>query len=187
MTTYFDGTGREFTEATARKAVARARELEINEFVVSSNMGPSAWALIGELGGNGSGVTVVTHAAGFKKPFTREMDDNEREKLTDTGAKVITTSHLFGAIERGVGLKYQGGYPAMIMADTFRLFGQGVKVAVECAIMAADAGVLSGGKIVSIGGTGRGVDTALVLTPGHAAKVFEQVKIHEILCKPNLY
>ena len=60
-------------------------------------------------------------------------------------------------------------------------------MAVECAIMAADAGMLSGGKVISIGGTGRGADTALVMTPGHADKLFENVIIHEIICKPNLY
>jgi hypothetical protein len=36
-----------------------------------------------------------------------------------------------------------------------------------------------------IGGTGTGVDTAIVLTPVHQ-KNFLDMKIHEIVCKPRL-
>ena len=187
MAIYFDGTGKEFTGSTANLAVARAKELKIKEYVVASNMGPSAWALIKELGGNGTGVTVVTHVAGFREPFVMEMPKDERQEISATGAEVITAAHAFGGVERSFNRKHQGTYPAIIMADTFRLFGQGMKVAVECAIMAADAGTLSGEKIISIGGTGRGADTALVMTPGHGANLFVQLIIHEIVCKPNLY
>ena len=186
MTTYFDGTGKEFTEDTAKLAVKRAAELGISEFVVASNMGPSAWSLIGALGGDGAGVTVVTHAAGFREPFQIEMAADERDKITATGANVITATHALSGVEGAMNKKHQGAYPGLIMADTLKLFGQGTKVAVECAIMAADAGMLSGGPVVSIGGTGRGADTAVVMTPGHASKLFEQIKIHEIICKPNL-
>lgn len=187
MSAYFEGTGKEFTEDTAKLAVAKARELGITEFVVASNVGPSAWALIKELGGDGTGVTVVTHVAGYREPFVMEMDGAERKKLTATGAVVITTTHALSGVERGVNKKYQGAYPALIMADTLKLFGQGMKVAVECAIMAADSGTLSGGRIVSMGGTGRGMDTAIVMTPGHSSSLFAHAKIHEVICKPALY
>jgi uncharacterized protein len=176
-----------FTDETVRHAVARAKELEITEFVVASGRGPSAWALIEALGGDGTGVTIVTLAAGFKAAFTMEMPDTERKKLSETGAVVVTASHVLSGVERSFGRKHQGTYPALIMADTLRLFGQGMKVVVECAIMAADAGTLSGGKIISIGGSGGGADTAVVMTPGHAATLFEQVKIHEVICKPDLF
>ena len=49
-----------------------------------------------------------------------------------------------------------------------------------------DCGSISYGKpIVAIGGSGRGADTACVLTPGYTANLME-TKIHEILCKPSL-
>lgn len=187
MGTYFDGTGKEYTAHVAKLSVARAKELGVAEFVVASNKGPSSWALIEALGGNGTGVTVVTHSAGFREPFAMEMEAVEREKITATGATVITATHALSGVERAFSNKHQGAYPALIMADTLKLFGQGVKVAVECAIMAADAGALSGGRIVSIGGSGRGADTALVMTPGHSLTLFEQVRIHEVVCKPNLF
>ena len=170
-----------------RAGDAAVHQLGIHEFVVASNKGPSAWALINELGGDGTGVTVVTHVAGFKEPFKMEMGPEERKRIIDSGAEVVTAAHAFSGIERSFSGKYQGGYPALIVADTLRLFGQGMKVAVECSIMAADAGTLSGGKIVSLGGTGGGADTAIVMTPGHSSKAIERIKIHEIICKPGLY
>ena len=51
MTIYFNGKGREFTNETVRHAVARAKVLDIKEFVIASGKGPSAWGLIKELGG----------------------------------------------------------------------------------------------------------------------------------------
>ena len=82
--------------------------------------------------------------------------------------------------------KYSGVYPVLLMADTLRLFGQGTKVAVEIAVMAADAGALSGEDIISIGGTGRGADTALVLKPAHQNNFFD-LRIREIICKPRTF
>jgi len=71
-----------------------------------------------------------------------------------------------------------------LIADTLRLFGQGTKVAVEVAIMAADAGTLSGEDIVSIGGSGSGADAALILKPAHQNNFFD-MRIREIVCKPR--
>ena len=72
----------------------------------------------------------------------------------------------------------------LLIADTLRLFGQGVKVAVEISIMAADAGTLLGGDIVAIGGSGRGADAALVLRPANQSDLFD-MRIREIICKPR--
>jgi hypothetical protein len=72
------------------------------------------------------------------------------------------------------------------MADTLRLFGQGIKVAVEVAVMAADAGALTGNDIISIGGSGRGADAALVLKPAHQNNFFD-MRIREVICKPRSF
>jgi hypothetical protein len=63
--------------------------------------------------------------------------------------------------------------------------GEGTKVCVEITLMAADAGLIPVDKdIIAIGGTGRGADTALRIRPAHAAKFFE-LKIREVIAKPN--
>ena len=50
--------------------------------------------------------------------------------------------------------------------------------------MALDAGAVKMPRpVIALGGTGRGLDTACVITPGYTAKIFD-TRIHEILCKP---
>jgi uncharacterized protein len=125
----------------------------------------------------------VTHHAGFSKPWKQEMKEKVADGLMDHGAVIITGTHVLSGIERGFTNMYQGVYPSQIVAETLRLFGQGVKVCVEISVMAADAGELSGGPVVAIGGTNSGADTAVVLTPAHANR-FLDLRVHEIICKP---
>ena len=99
---------------------------------------------------------------------------------------VISSSHALSGVERSVAQKYSGAYPVLLIADTLRLFGQGTKVAVEVAVMAADAGALTGDDIISIGGSGGGADAALVLKPAHQNNFFD-LRIREIICKPRQF
>ena len=97
---------------------------------------------------------------------------------------VVTATHALSGVERAIAKKYTGSYPVLLIADTLRLLGQGTKVAVEVSIMAADAGALSGNDIISIGGTGRGADAALVIKPANQSDFFD-IRIREIICKPR--
>jgi hypothetical protein len=72
-----------------------------------------------------------------------------------------------------------------VMAYTLRIFGQGTKVAVEIALMAADAGLVRTGEdVISIGGSGKGADTALVLRPATSSHLFD-LRVREVICKPE--
>jgi hypothetical protein len=63
--------------------------------------------------------------------------------------------------------------------------GQGMKVAVEVAMMAADAGLLpTDGEALALGGAGEGADTALVVTPRCSAEFFG-LCVHEVVCLPR--
>jgi hypothetical protein len=65
------------------------------------------------------------------------------------------------------------------------MLGQGVKVGVEITLMAADAGLIPMDQsIIALGGTGRGVDAAVVIQPAHTNNVFD-LNIQEIICKPR--
>jgi hypothetical protein len=99
---------------------------------------------------------------------------------------VVAASHALSGLERSIAKKHSGAYPVLIMADTLRLFGQGVKVAIEVAVMAADAGALSGNDIIAVGGSGRGADAALVLKPAHQNNFFD-LRIREVICKPRSF
>ena len=173
--------GPENSERTVEAASERARELGIEEVVVASASGKTA--VLAMKAFKGCKVVVVTHHCGFAQPWKNEMKGSVMEKLEEAGATVVTGAHVLSGIERSLNSKFQGIYPTQIVAETLRLFGQGVKVCVESSVMAADAGALTGGPIVAIGGTGSGADTAVILTPAHANK-FLELRVHEIICKP---
>jgi len=82
--------------------------------------------------------------------------------------------------------KHQGVYPTYIVAETLRLFGQGVKVAVEIAMAACDAGLIPEGQdVVAVAGTGRGADTVVILR-AHPSHRFLDVRVKQIVAKPAL-
>jgi len=61
-----------------------------------------------------------------------------------------------------------------------------MKVACEIACMAADAGFIRTDEdAISIGGTSRGADTAILLRPSNTHAFFD-IKVKEIICKPRL-
>lgn len=179
---YFDTPGKVNTEETLKQAYARGKELGLNEVVVASTKGDTAYRVLEVF--KGFKVIVVTYHSGFREPFKNEMPDEIRKDLQKKNAVVVAATHALSGVERSVAKKYGGSYPALLIADTLRLFGQGTKVAVEISIMAADSGNLSGNDIVSIGGSGRGADAALILKPANQSDLFD-MRIREIICKPR--
>ena len=179
---YFSKPGKENTDQTLKLAAERGKELAINEVVVASTTGETAYKAIEAF--DGFRLTVVTYHCGFKEPFKNKMADTVRKDIEGQGIRVIASSHALSGVERSVAKKHAGVYPVLLIADTLRLLGQGIKVAVEVCIMAADAGTLSGKDIIAIGGSGRGADAALVLKPAHQNNFFD-LRIREIICKPR--
>jgi hypothetical protein len=126
------------------------------------------------------------------------MPDETRAKLKAAGCEVVTcTDVLTGAVSAGIGrqrpqktermearLPWIVPPPNVIVANTLRLFSQGVKVCAEIAMMAVDSNVVpSGSKIVAVAGSHAGADTAMVLEAAESSRI-RDVKLHEILCKP---
>jgi len=181
---YFDKPGKDNTDQTLALAAERAARLQIKEAVVASTTGETAYKAIETF--KDLRLTVVTYHCGFKEPFKNQMDAGVRTDIERRGIPVVAASHALSGLERSLAKKHGGIYPVLLIADVLRLFGQGTKVAVEVAIMAADAGTLDGGDIISIGGSGRGADTALVLKPAHQNNLFD-MRIREIICKPRTF
>lgn len=182
MHIHFDKPGPENTEKVLQCAYERGKALGLKELVVASSKGATAVKAAEVF--EGFRITAVTYHCGFKAPFESVMDQNVRADLEKRGVQVVQATHALSGLERSWAKKHGGAYPVLIMADTLRLFGQGTKVAVEVAVMAADAGMLTGADILSVGGTGRGADTALILKPANQSDLFD-MRIREIVCKPR--
>jgi len=171
------------TEETLKIAKRRAEELDIKSIVVASTSGETGLKAL-KMFANYR-VVVVTHAAGFPTPDVQELTQPNRSEILEKGGMILTATHAFGGIGRAVRRRFNTYQVDEIMANTLKVFGQGTKVACEIALMAADAGLIRTDEdILSIGGTGSGADTALVIKPAHTHDFF-QLKVKEILCKPR--
>ena len=181
---YFDTPGSENTEAVLRIARQRAEELGIETIVVASSTGDTAVKAMDVF--QGLKVIAVTHITGFRTPDAQEFTVENRQLVESKRGTVVTAAHAFGGISRAMRSKHDMFVLGEIVADTLRIFGQGMKVCCEVALMAADAGLVRTDEdIIAIGGSNRGADTAVVLTPVNTHNFFD-LKVREILCKPHL-
>jgi hypothetical protein len=130
-------------------------------------------------------VIVVSHVTGLREPDTQEFTEENRKLIESKGGVILTTTHAFGGLSRAMRSKYNMYVLGEIIADTLRIFGQGMKVVCEISMMAADSGLVHTDEdVIAIAGSSRGADTAVVLKPVNAHNFFD-LKIREILCKPH--
>ena len=180
---YYPEVGEGNTEKTMKAAKERADELGIKNIVVSSTRGGTAHAALEVF--KGYNVVVVTHVAGFREPGKIEMSDETVAEIKEKGGKVLTTVHAFGGVSSAIQKKFDTMESGLLIANVLRMFGQGMKVAPEIIYMAADAGLLPMDEdVISIAGTGKGADTAIVAKPAHSGQLFD-LYVKEIIAKPS--
>ena len=183
-TVYFERPGRENTDEVLRIVGQRARELGIKTVVVASTGGDTAVQAVEAL--KGLRVVIVTHSHGFREQNAQSFTEENRQMVESKGGIIFTGTHLFAGVSRAIRNKFNTYVIGDLFASTLRVLGDGMKVVVEISVMAADAGLVrTDEEVIAIGGTGRGTDTAVVLTPANSQNFFD-VKVHEILCKPHL-
>ncbi len=183
QTVYFERPGPANTARTVQLASKRAEELDVRTVLVASTSGATGVVVAQHF--RGHEVVVVTHSAGFKSPDTQELTPENQAAIAAAGARVLTCQHAFGGVNRAVRKKLNTYQLDEIIAYTLRLFGEGIKVAAEIGLMAADAGLVRTDiPVISIAGTGRGADAAAVLLPTNAQTFFD-LKFIEIICRPS--
>jgi len=181
---YFEKKGAVNTDRTLDIALACCEEKGIRKIVVASSSGKTALRLRGKAKPSIE-VIGVTYGAGSKYREEVEEFDRNRETLVKKGVLIVRGLHALSATERAFENKYKSGLlPLNIVADTLRMFSQGMKVCLEVAVMAAEAGFITPDEeVVAVGGSGTGADTAVVLKPAYAAGMFE-TKFKAVLCMP---
>ena len=178
---YFETSGKENTDGTLQIARQRAKELGVKQIVVASTHGYTAKRAKEVFDGLSVEVIAVSICAGYDDEGWT-MTQKERADLQSRGITVLTSLHALGDdVSEGVG----GTSSAAIVRETLYRFCQGMKVAVEVAVMAADAGLLDTSReTIAIAGTGEGADTAIVLRPAYARR-FKELEVCELLAKPR--
>ncbi len=179
----FSKSGEHNTGETLRLAIEEAKKYG-RKLLIASTTGESARKAL-EMIPEDFQLIVVTHHCGFKEIDKQEFPEELRKTLIEKGHKVLTATHVLSGIERAFRREYHGIHLAEIVANTLRLFSQGLKVSVEIALMAADAGLVSCSEwIVSCGGSARGLDTCVVLRPANTSRMLE-LRIGKIICMPS--
>ena len=182
-TVYFEQPGQENTEETLRIAKQRADELGIKMVLVASTKGDTAVKAVEVF--KGLRVIAVSHSAGLREPNAQEFTEENRKIVEGKGGIILTTTHTFAGLSRAMRTKFNTYVIGDIVASTLRVFGEGMKVVCEIAMMAADCGLVRTDEdVIAIAGSSRGADTAVVLTPVTSHNFFA-LKVKELLCKPH--
>ena len=172
-TLLFDTGGPHNTPATLQAALERALALGITQVVVASSHGSTARQAQALLAPHGIRVCAVSLAHGWEH-LGWCMEPETRAELEALGVgSAFSDKHGGRAVEE-------------VVRDVLYRFSQGMKVAVECLLMAADAGwVDMDAEVIAIGGTSSGADTAIVCKPAYP-RTFLELEIREIIAKPRV-
>ena len=174
---YFEP-GEDNTESVLACVDAALDEHGISKVVLASTRGGTATAAMDHYKGSDVRLVIVPHQFGFGPTGEQRFPSDLVARAEEEGHKVCFTTMLFHQD------KLWGTGTPQVVANFLRFFCQGVKVCVEILLMAANSGYVDPGeKVVVVAGTGRGADTALVMTAGTSMDP-KQVHISEILCKP---
>ena len=188
-TYYFDAPGAANTRDAARFAVDRAKDLKVHTILVASSSGETAKVFFDAMKGTGLSLVVVTHVMGFSKPGEWEFDRATAEDLRRQGVVIVTGTHALSGLERAISRSKNlgGSSRTEAIAEALRrVVAVGLKVAVECVLIAADQGAIGIDKeVIAVGGTATGADTVCVIRPANTASFFD-LQVREIVAMPRV-
>ena len=193
-TYYFRFKGEVNTDTVIDVSLDRCVELGVNTVVVASETGRSALKILRRISDKSLDINlvVVTHPPdktwgprgeipiGLGHPKYRAV----RECLESNGAIIIQSVRPFASASRSLG--WDKAVPDVFIDYLLGgLFGQGVKIAIEAALMATDAGAVNRGEvIVSMGGTFKGLDASLLVKTTYSYYFLKEFEVLEIIAKP---
>ncbi len=182
MGVHFNNPG-DHTEEVFSIVKERLKVGDINQIVVATTTGITALKAAADF--TQIKVVAVTHQAGFKVPGELEVPEELLQEIKEKGVQIVTATHALAGISRAIRKKHGTWMVTELIAETFRMLGQGTKVCAEIVVMAADAGAISmDSDVIAIAGSGRNADTAWVIKPAHTHGFFD-MKLKELLCKPK--
>ena len=184
---YFNQPGVENTDEIVEIVYKRLKEGDIKNVVVASSRGGTGLKFARKMARETNLVVVSSHP-GSSAPGVWNFDLNALKELESMGCTVVKQSHILSGLERSISSKFSGVSHTEVLAEALRsLFGVGMKVAIECTVMAADSGAIGIDKTIAVGGTsserGQGADCAIVVWPSHFNNFFD-FRVLEILAKP---
>jgi hypothetical protein len=185
--TYFKEEGTVNTDSALEVARKYADEFSIKDIIIASTTGMTAQKSIKYFSPTEFNIVIMTHSyyfAGLNK--RQEFPEKLINELSEQGLKVFSTTHALGAVSRSFRLSLNQWMPVELMAKYLRQnFCQGMKVCMEIASMAVDAGLIPDidRDVICVGGTGRGADTVCLIKP-MPTSLFDKLRVKAIFAKP---
>jgi hypothetical protein len=182
---YFLKPGPENTE-NCLNLLDKAVDMGFRHLVVASTTGASgAQAAVRLEASPDVNLVVVGHSVGFKGPNIDEFLEEHHQAISSRGGKVLKATILTHSLDTALAEQFKGVANTLIIANTLRRLGQGLKVCCEIVMEAVDAGLIpEGEEVVAAGGTARGWDTVALIRSA-ASKRFLQLAVLEIWAKPR--
>jgi len=185
--TYFKQGGPKNTDTTLKIAKKYADEFSIQDIIIASTTGMTAQKSLDFFSPTKFNIVIMTHSYYFtgldkRQEFSEDLMENLREK----GLKVFSMTHALGAVSRSFRLSLSQWMPVELIAKYLRQnFCQGVKVCMEMATMAVDAGLIPDiyQDVICVAGTGRGADTVCLIKPMPTG-MFDKLRVKAIFAKP---
>ncbi|MCS7365884.1 MAG: hypothetical protein NDF54_10640 [archaeon GB-1867-035] len=191
---YFDEPGPQNTDDVIEIVVKYLDNSNVDCVLVASTSGKTALKFAEALKNKEVKVICVS------EPPLRQMwggtwpaiDDDTKKKLEELGVIVLDRiPYKFHGSVMELS-KWKIPVPEHIMRDTLAFVGgQGLKVAVEIMFMTVQGGYVEVNKeVISVGGSGGGADTAIVVKTCHPEAIFspekdKKLEVREILAMPR--
>ena len=165
MVFYFEAPGERNTNTTLKTVREWAQKYKIKSVFVPSKSGNTAQKAYNLFKNAGIQLTIVGTDPNI---FSSEI----LARLRDNGIRVC--------FYKDIPYTY-----TLEMKTAYRRMGEGFKVAVELGIIAAYLDEGRTDDVICLGGTKKGVDTALVIKPSKS-ETFDQLEVREIIAKPRV-
>ena len=174
-------------------AVRRALEVGVSALIVASETGRSALKvarLLRDLNARLK-LVVVTHPPDEtwgprgKIPIGLKHPHNVKalKCLKSLGAIIVQSTRPLAPPSRSI--SWEQPLPETIIDKVLGIFGQGIKIAIEASLMATDSGAVNRGDlVVSLGGTFKGLDAAIVAKTTYSYYFLREYELLEIIAKP---
>ena len=181
---YFEKPGPENTARCLEILTDLARE-GVRDFIVASTSGATGVSVAQALQSFEVNLVVIGHSVGFKGPNQDEFLGENKQRIEELNGQVYKGTVLTHSLETGLASSFGGTYPTLLIANTLRRLGQGIKVGCEIVMEACDAGlVMEDREVAAVSGTVSGADT-VALIRSKPSKRFLELVVLEILAKPR--
>ena len=188
---YFDEPGEENTQLVIQAVSQRLAASGIGKVIIASTSGETAVEFAHSLGDTAE--LVCISEAPYRRELSEEWPCLQQEfgqELERLGVAIIDTAPYVFQNSVLEGAAWSGDSPERLVKETLYSFGQGMKVAVEVALIGVSCGYVTPYEdVIAVGGSGKGADTAIVLRATYPACMFskdpaKRLEIKEIIAMP---